>query len=56
MWNLNYDTNEHIYSNRFTNIENRLVVGVGEEGKEWEFRTSRCKLVYIGWINNKVSV
>ena len=24
------------------------------EGKYWEFRISRCKLVYIGWINNKV--
>ena len=26
--------------------------GVG--GKDWEFGISRCKLVYIGWINNKV--
>ena len=23
-------------------------------GMDWEFRISRCKLVYIGWINNKV--
>ena len=23
-------------------------------GKDWEFGISRCKLVYIGWINNKV--
>ena len=22
-------------------------------GMEWEFGISRCKLVYIGWINNK---
>ena len=22
--------------------------------KDWEFGISRCKLVYIGWINNKV--
>ena len=29
--------------------------GVGAWGrKEWEFGISRCKLVYIGWINNKV--
>ena len=21
---------------------------------EWEFGVSRCKLLYIGWINNKV--
>ena len=37
--------------------ENRLVVAKGEEdgrGMEWEFGISRCKLVYIGWINNKV--
>ena len=26
----------------------------GGGGKEWEFGVSRCKLVYIGWINNKV--
>ena len=23
-------------------------------GMDWEFRISRCKLVYRGWINNKV--
>ena len=38
-------------------IENRLVVvkaeGVGG-GMEWEFGVSRCKLVYIEWIHNKV--
>ena len=22
-------------------------------GKDWEFGINRCKLVYIGWINNK---
>ena len=27
--------------------------GVGE-GKDWEFGINRCKLLYIGWINNKV--
>ena len=26
----------------------------GKGGKVWEFGISRCKLVYIGWINNKV--
>ena len=26
--------------------------GGGE--KVWEFRISRCKLLYIGWIHNKV--
>ena len=23
-------------------------------GMDWEFGVSRCKLLYIGWINNKV--
>ena len=43
--------------NRITNIENRLVVVKGEGvrgGMEWEFGVSRCKLLYIEWINNKV--
>ena len=26
----------------------------GGGGMEWECGISRCKLVYIGWINNKV--
>ena len=26
----------------------------GGGGMEWEFGISRCKLLYIGWINNKV--
>ena len=33
------------------------MVAKGEEGgggKDWEFGISRGKLVYIGWINNKV--
>ena len=38
-------------------IENRLVVakveGVGG-GMEWEVGVSRCELLYIEWINNKV--
>ena len=27
--------------------------GAGE-GKDWEFGISRCKLLYIEWINDKV--
>ena len=59
MWNLKYNTNEPIYEtkNRLTNIENILVVANGEGGgggKDWEFVVSRCKLLYVGWINNKV--
>ena len=28
--------------------------GGGGGGKDWQFGISRCKLLYIGWINNKV--
>ena len=38
-------------------IENRLVVTKGEGvggGMEWEAGVSRCKLLYIDWIHNKV--
>ena len=31
MWNLKYDTNEHIYAME-TDVENRLVVTKGAEG------------------------
>ena len=37
--------------------ENRLVLangGGGWGGMEWEFGVSRCKLLCIGWINDKV--
>ena len=36
---------------------NRLVVAKGEGvggGMEWEVGVSRCQLLHIGWINNKV--
>ena len=41
--------------NRLKDIKNRLVGAkqVGE-GKDWEFGISRCRLLYIGWISNKV--
>jgi len=37
-------------------IENRLVVAKGGVGgrMEWEVEVSRCKLLYIEWINNNV--
>ena len=38
-------------------IENRLVVAKGQEGvggMEWEVGVSRCKLLCIEWISNKV--
>jgi len=54
-WNLKYDTNEPLYENRsrITDIGNRLVVAKGVE-VGWEVGVSRCKLLYVEWINNKV--
>ena len=42
---------------RLTYVEGRLVVAKGEwggGGMDWEFGVSRCKLLHIEWINNKV--
>ena len=34
-----------------------LPKGRGGEGKvDWESGVNRCKLVYLGWINNKVQL
>ena len=44
-------------SKKITDIENRLVVAKGEgvgERMEWEAGVSRCKLLYMEWINNKL--
>ena len=43
--------------NRLTNIDDRLVVAKGEgggRGMYLEFEVSRCKLLHLEWINNKV--
>ena len=43
--------------NRFTDVENRLVVAkveVGGSGMDGEFWVSRCKLFYLEWISNEV--
>ena len=41
--------------NILTDIENRLGVSkVGQgPGRDWEFGISRCKWLYVEWINNK---
>ena len=51
MWNLKYNTNEGIYK---TDIDNRLWLPRGRWVEKGEFGVSRCKLLYIGWINNMV--
>ena len=58
MWNIKYDTNKSIYETETKSwIENRLAVAEGEEfggGIECEVGVSRCKLLYMEWINNKL--
>ena len=59
MWNLKYDTNEPIYETEADSQTQRTDLWLprgkgGEGGMEWEFGVSRCKLLYIEWINNKV--
>ena len=55
LWNLKYDTDELIYETD-SDIENKLMVTKGEGdggGINWEFGISRCKLLYLEWMNNK---
>ena len=56
MWNLKYDTNELNYEIEagMQKTDLWLTKGEGEGGMDWEFGTSRPKLLYIEWINNKV--
>ena len=58
MWNLKYDTNELTQETTASQIQKSdfwLPVGA-ESGRrnDWEFGISRCKLVYVEWISNKV--
>ena len=53
MWNLKYNTNEHIYETETDSQTWRtdlwLPRGRGEGGgKDWKFGISRCKLLSIG--------
>ena len=43
-------------STKHNQTHRQLVVAreAGGGGMDWEFGISRCKLLYIGWINNKV--
>ena len=59
LWNLKYDTNELIYKKETNSQTQRtnlwLLRWMGcRGGLDWEFGTSRCKLLYIAWINSKV--
>lgn len=46
--------NELIYTIE-TDIENRLVAARGQgRRKDWDYGTSRYKLLFIEWVNSKV--
>ena len=58
VWNLKYDTNEHIHeieTDSQTYRTNLCLLWERENGggKDWEFGISRCKLIYIGWIKKQ---
>ena len=54
IWNVKYDTNQHIYETKTDSQREEACGHQGGGGMDWEFRISRGKLLYIGWINNKV--
>ena len=56
MWNLKWDTNESTKQKPTHRYRKQTCGCQGEDGGgiDWEFGISRCKLLYIGWINNKV--
>ena len=56
MWHLKYSTNESTYkTNILIHIENRLTVVNGEGNEmDWELGVSRCKLLHLEWVSNKV--
>ena len=61
MWNLTHDTSELICETETDSQTERTDLGQtkgsgGEGGMDQEFGISRCKLLYIEWINNKVLV
>ena len=56
MWNVK-DVTTNLSTEQTHNIENRsglAKVEEGQGGKDYGFGISRCKLLYIGWINSEV--
>ena len=58
-WNLKYDTDEVICKIEADSQAERTKLSLPwgrehGEGMDWEFGVSRCRLLYIEWISNKV--
>ena len=52
MWNLKYDTNEHVYGTETDSQTQRMGLWLPRAtGKDEAFGMSKVKLSYIGWIN-----
>ena len=58
MWNLKYDTNEHVYEIETDSQTREQTCGSqveqGRRGIDLEFGVGRCKLLHLECINNKV--
>ena len=56
MWNLKYDTSQTIQEAETETQKTDLWLprGRGGGGMDWEFGRSRCKLLSVGWMINKV--
>ena len=52
MWNLIYDTHEPLCK---TESDSQTCgCPAGGSGRDWEFEGSRCKLLHLEWMGNKV--
>jgi len=60
MWTRTYDTSEFIYETESDSQTYTKDWGLprGKDGNEmeWDFGMSRCKLVYIRWINSQIQL
>ena len=61
MWDLKYDANELICETEIESQQREQTCGRQEgerlaSGKDWEFGISRCKLLYLEGIHNKVQL
>ena len=58
MWNLKYGRHELIYERETNSRTWRIDLWLPRRrvGRDWEFGISWCKLLCIGWVNNKVTL
>ena len=55
IWNLKYDTNELIYQTEIVSQTQKTGLGLPRgRGMDWQFGVSRCGLLLMEGINNKV--